>query len=637
MISNLFFVLGLIALICIVGFIVWNIKTQRLKLLNKLYIALASCYGIWILALLIMKFVEGTDTPTLFVLDAVTNTTGPFTPALYLCISLAFLYDWDKMPRKAWLLFVLPTFSSLIAWTNPLHHLQYQVFSVVKDEVVLGPFAWVSGTYHYICLVASFALMINFAIHNRTKMYVMQCVTVSLGALCPLVVSIAATLSTALPITATPMSFMVSIVLNGIAIYKMHFFDIRPMATQLVLNSISDAFLILGEEWLVVGYNLPFTKMFSENSGIKEGVYLDDIKEKEESVSGTGSSNSFIYDIITAADSCKSSLSTIFYEQSILVQEKGDAVKKYYIVEVSPVVMNEKFAGCVILFKDVTQLKNSMQELQESQARMMEQERLAFLGQMIGGLAHNLKTPIMSISGCVSSIGALVEESRESLDDPQVTKQDYREIYGEIDDWIQKIQESTSYMSEVITAIKGQATTVVSPAEAEFTVDELFKRVTLLMRHELYNSQNTLKIEYGDERGTIIKGDINGLIQVLDNFISNAVYVQYGKGKIVLGAFRDESNLNIYVKDNGPGVSEQIKTRLFREMVTNKGTRGSGLGLYISQAIVHGNFGGSLWQEDNPEGGAIFGMSIPLERIVVKEGEVGGVQNEKKENGIQTE
>ena len=130
----------------------------------------------------------------------------------------------------------------------------------------------------------------------------------------------------------------------------------------------------------------------------------------------------------------------------------------------------------------------------------MEQERLAFLGQMIGGLAHNLKTPIMSISGCVSSIGALVEESRESLDDPQVTKQDYREIYGEIDDWIQKIQESTSYMSEVITAIKGQATTVVSPAEAEFTVDELFKRVTLLMRHEHYNSQNTLKIEYGTKR-----------------------------------------------------------------------------------------------------------------------------------------
>ena len=128
---------------------------------------------------------------------------------------------------------------------------------------------------------------------------------------------------------------------------------------------------------------------------------------------------------------------------------------------------------------------------------MMEQERLAFLGQMIGGLAHNLKTPIMSISGCASSIEALVEEGRESLGDEGGTEQDYKEIFGEMNEWLKKIHESSSYMSEVITAIKGQATTVVSAADAEFTVDELFKRVTLLMRHELFTSGNTMTIEYG--------------------------------------------------------------------------------------------------------------------------------------------
>ena len=53
-----------------------------------------------------------------------------------------------------------------------------------------------------------------------------------------------------------------------------------------------------------------------------------------------------------------------------------------------------------------------MQQLRDSQARMMEQERLASLGQMIGGLAHNLKTPIMSISGCISAVENLVEECR---------------------------------------------------------------------------------------------------------------------------------------------------------------------------------------------------------------------------------
>ena len=55
-------------------------------------------------------------------------------------------------------------------------------------------------------------------------------------------------------------------------------------------------------------------------------------------------------------------------------------------------------------------------------------------------------------------------------------------------------------------------------------------------------------------------------------------------------------------------------------------TAGTGLGLYISQAVVHGNFGGNLWHEDNPEGGAIFGMSIPLERTKSSTGiSIGGV------------
>ena len=155
MISNLFIVLGLIALICIVGFIVWNIKTQRLKLLNKLYIALASCYGIWILALLIMKFVEGTDTPTLFVLDAVTNTTGPFTRR-YISVYLWLFCMTGIKCREKHGFYLYFQRSAPDCLDKPSAPPSVSGVFRCEDEVVLGPFAWVSGTYHYICLVASF-------------------------------------------------------------------------------------------------------------------------------------------------------------------------------------------------------------------------------------------------------------------------------------------------------------------------------------------------------------------------------------------------------------------------------------------------------------------------------------------------
>ena len=70
--------------------------------------------------------------------------------------------------------------------------------------------------------------------------------------------------------------------------------------------------------------------------------------------------------------------------------------------------------------------------------------------------------------------------------------------------------------------------------------------------------------------------------------------------------------MKIYVKDTGPGIPEKVRRRLFKEMVTSKGAQGSGLGLYISNAVVHGKFNGTMWCEDNPGGGAIFGMTIPL-------------------------
>ncbi|MEA4934464.1 MAG: HAMP domain-containing sensor histidine kinase, partial [Lawsonibacter sp.] len=85
-----------------------------------------------------------------------------------------------------------------------------------------------------------------------------------------------------------------------------------------------------------------------------------------------------------------------------------------------------------------------------------------------------------------------------------------------------------------------------------------------------------------------------------------------GGGCITVGVDQDGNSMKIYVKDTGAGIPSSIRHRLFKEMATSKGALGSGLGLYISNAVVHGKFKGTMWCEDNPGGGAIFGMTIPL-------------------------
>ena len=390
MISSTFAISAVVILVCLVVFIRWSIKTQHLRLIHKLYIALALSYGIWVLALLLMKFVDPSNINALFVLDAFTNSSGSITPTLYLCISLAFLKNWEKMPEKAWLLFIIPALNSLVVWTNPLHHLQYEVFSIVKSEVVFGPYMMVSGTYCYLCLVLAIALMINFARRNPTRLYILQCSFFAVGGLFPLAVSIISTATSRLPITATPLSFLGLIVFNGIAIYRLHMLDIKPMATMLVMNSISDAYVILSNNNLVISYNKPFSDTFATRYSLFEGSYLQNFEMKDDD-----SGSSVIYNLLTAVNSARTAMTTISYEQSIITGEGKNVYKAYYIAEISPIFINNTYSGSMVLFKDVTQLKNSMQKLQDNQARMMEQERLAFLGQMISGLAHNLKTPIM--------------------------------------------------------------------------------------------------------------------------------------------------------------------------------------------------------------------------------------------------
>ena len=624
MVSNMATAIFAVALLTIIVFIIRSLKIGKLDLLHKLYLWMAAAYGIWIAALIVMRFTDPTNVNALFALDAWTNGAGTFLPALCLCIVMTFVRGWEKMPQKMWAVFVIPLVTNVVVWSNPIHHLQYQVFSVIRSELVFGPYALVSGLFSYVCLIASLVLIAKFALRNSSRLYRRQCAMIALGGVIPLCVSMMATLTDGLTIAATPLSFIPTILLNGFAIFRLHLLDIRPMATQRVLDWISDCYLVLSDKGLVISNNAPFTQVFGERFGIVENRYLKDCVREDDPTQ-----KQIIYNLLTALSSCRDSHTNISYEQALTVtMEDGTVQKNYYIAEITALTDGPRLYGFVIMFKDVTQLKRSMQQLQENQRRMMEQERLAFLGQMIGGLAHNLKTPIMSISGCIYAAEALVDEIRESLGDPEVTVEDYHEICDEMNDWYVKVKESTAYMSDIITAIKGQAANVSSYYDGgSFTVDELIKRITLLMRHELVSGGCQLVMEHEQAKDCVIQGDINNLVQVMNNLISNAIFAekQNGGGIVTVTAEKRGSQLILAVKDTGPGVDPRVKAKLFKEMVTNKGNMGTGLGLYISDAVVRGKFGGEVWLQDNPGGGAIFGITLPLDQPALTDEASGGM------------
>ena len=255
-----------------------------------------------------------------------------------------------------------------------------------------------------------------------------------------------------------------------------------------------------------------------------------------------------------------------------------------------------------------------MQTIKENQEILIEKERLASLGQMIGGIAHNLKTPIMSISGAAEGISDLVTEYRNSVGDPEVTVEDHHAIADDMDAWITKIRTHLSYMSDIITAVKGQAVAFSDNTFNGFTIEELVKYVDILMKHELKNSLVTLNTSINLDKNTSVNGNINSLVQVINNIISNAIQAYNGEPnkEINFTLSQRNNNLVISIQDFAGGLPDKVQEKLFKEMVTTKGKNGTGLGLFMSYSNIKAHFNGNMRYETKQGEGTTFYIEIPL-------------------------
>lgn len=261
-----------------------------------------------------------------------------------------------------------------------------------------------------------------------------------------------------------------------------------------------------------------------------------------------------------------------------------------------PVLSGDELGDLVISFNKILDLeKHHAEQMEKNQEILVEQERLSSLGQLIGGIAHNLKTPIMSIAGASQGIRELINEYEASIGNEQVTVQDHHDIAKEMAEWNDKIKVYLEYMTEIINAAKGQAVSMNATMVTEFTAQELVARVQILMRELLMNRGCELNLETNVNKQTCIEGEISAIVQVINNLIMNSIDAYQKKpGKINLKVSEDENKLYIRVEDFAGGIPKSVQDKLFKQMITTKGKDGTGLGLYICYSTIKGKFNGEM-------------------------------------------
>lgn len=523
-----------------------------------------------------------------------------FLPLTVFFTSLIFTNTKITFKKSYLLLFVIPILSLIVLWTNDLHHLFYIQYSSSFTDTIYGPYFYVHSVYTYLLLIIGIGRLLIFSIRNA-GFFSKQSLLISIGLACPVIVNVLGSFLKLIPMTVfvTPISFSVSIICFALAIFKFDFLGIAPIALRKIADRMSDSYLVLNDDGTITDFNQTFLVTFKIKNITLRGQNFDEFCK----------SNKINYGKIkNAIAKTKDSKKTVSFEFH------ARRIHKIFSVEVNTIYSDGVSLGTLILFKDITQHIEDMETIKNNQDILMERERLASLGQLIGGIAHNLKTPIMSISGAAEGLTDLVKEYDSSIDDPEVNSQDHHDIAKDMSEWIVKIKEYTEYMSDIITAVKGQAVTLSETENISFDIDELVKRVDILMKHELKNALIYMNVQMNAPKNTKINGDINSLVQVINNMISNAIQAYNGKTEqnIDLILNKSDGNLIISVRDYGCGLPQKVQDKLFKEMITTKGKNGTGLGLYMSYSTIKAHFNGNITFESKEGEGTTFSIILPL-------------------------
>ena len=587
-------------LIYLVGFYIRK-KDPNKNQIKKIFSWILLCMFIWTLSLIFQILLQNTNIdPILF--EGFASFGACFSPIFVLFLGMAFSQTKIQFKKTYLILFIIPILSTILMFTNSWHHLFFKNYSTNMNELIYGPYLTIHSLYTYLLYFFGLFYLIKYSIKN-SGFFSKQSILIIIGCLIPISINILGTLGL-VPISVylTPMSFTVAILFFALAIFKFNFLSVAPIALQRVVDRMSDAYIVLNEENRIIDFNdtlLKTSKLKSdfirnkeifELVGLIENLSIDEEKFK------------------ASLAKSRTTTKTISFEKYFV------ALDKYYNIEISSIMNKNTFLGTLILFKDITQHTLDMKTIRDNQDLLIEKERLAGLGQMIGGIAHNLKTPIMSISGASKGLIDLIDEYDSSIEDPTVNFGDHHEIAKEMREWVEKIKSYNSYMSDVITAVKGQAVALSENSSATFTVEEMLKYVDILMKHELKNALINLKISVNLESDLELTGNVNSLVQVINNIVSNAIQAYGGKKNedVLMNISKEDNKLIIAIQDFACGMSKEVQDNLFKKMVTTKGKNGTGLGLFMSYSNIKAHFGGNISFESQEGLGTTFYITIPI-------------------------
>ncbi len=262
-------------------------------------------------------------------------------------------------------------------------------------------------------------------------------------------------------------------------------------------------------------------------------------------------------------------------------------------------------AGLFLLFANaiskfiVSQMERSDREQSVLDQQMAHIEKMANIGRLAAGIAHEINNPLQLIQMQAGWIEELLEEEQPE----HITHLDeYRNS-------VSKIKHHVNRAGTITHRLLGFSRKI--SAEYDVQVNDLLRETISFLENEAQGNNIVLNMQF-DENLPTVRTDGSQVQQVLLNLIENALDAVGSDGQIDIITAKTKDSLLIKIGDNGPGIQPEIMKKLWEPFFTTKEPgKGTGLGLSICSDIAH-KLGGAITAENKPEGGALFTFKIPF-------------------------
>jgi DNA-binding LacI/PurR family transcriptional regulator/signal transduction histidine kinase len=258
------------------------------------------------------------------------------------------------------------------------------------------------------------------------------------------------------------------------------------------------------------------------------------------------------------------------------------------------------------------ELEQAYRAMQENQEKLLISEKMAALGRLSAGIAHEMNTPLAAVRTALEELGKLAEEYRLSFADARVTPDDHREIAGEMLSTVRLASGAAEKVAGFVQGIKFQTREIAGQEPRRFNAIPVIQDTLLLLHHLLRNSGCTISFEH-PEAPVEIFGLPGRLAQVVTNLVTNAIDASEAKGggPIALSLRPLAGRVELEVVDAGAGIAPELMKRIFDPMFTTKPFgQGTGLGLTIVHDIVSSEFSGSIEVESRLGAGTTFTVTL---------------------------